>query len=271
MREELISTSFGALSYGVQGAGDPIVLVHASGMGAQRWGRFAELLAAAHTVYTPNLLGYGGTTPWIPEGYSVADEVEVVRAMLDVVGAPAGLLGHSFGGAAALYTALAEPDRVRGVVLYEPTVFGLLADDDEPTAQAEVDAFATLPGFLSPAPQDLEAWLGRFVEYWSRAPVWAISSRSQKDALLAVGPKVVAEVREVLTGGLGPAAAALAQPALIICGERSTAAARRMAQLLADLVPQAMLATTPRLGHMAPLHRPEPIVDHALRFFAALP
>jgi len=101
--------------------------------------------------------------------------------------------------------------------------------------------------------------------------VWAISSRSQKDALLAVGPKVVAEVREALTGGLGPAAADLAQPALILCGDRSTAAARRMARLLADIVPQATLAMVPRLGHMAPLHRPESIVEHALRFFAALP
>jgi pimeloyl-ACP methyl ester carboxylesterase len=271
VREEVISASFGALSYGVQGAGEPVILVHASGMGAERWGRFAELLATAHTVYTPNLLGYGDTRRWVPDGYSIADEVKVVQAMLDVVGAPAGLLGHSFGGAAALYTALAEPERVRGVVLYEPTVFGLLAEDDDPAARAEVEAFTQLPGFLWPSPNELEAWLGRFVEYWSRAPVWAISSRSQKDALLAVGPKVVAEVREVLTGGLGPAAAALAQPALIVCGERSTAAAKRMAQLLADLVPNATLATTPRLGHMAPLHRPEPIVEHALRFFAALP
>jgi pimeloyl-ACP methyl ester carboxylesterase len=170
----------------------------------------------------------------------------------------------------ALRTALDAPHRVDSLVLYEPTVFGLLSQDDESDASVEIETLTRMPNFFSPAPEDLEDWLGTFVEYWSRAPVWGFTSRAQKDALLAVGPKVVAEVREVLTGGHGLDAARISQPTLVICGERSTAAAKRMAELLVDILPRGTLATVPRLGHMAPLHRAEPIVENALTFLAQL-
>ena len=268
MNPVVIDTAFGTLSYGVQGHGSPLILIHASGMGREKWGLLGSMMAAHHTVYTPNLLGYGQTGPWRAQGYGIAQEVEVLLALIEEIGTPVSILGHSFGGAVALYTALAVPHRVRHLALYEPTVFGLLARDDDVEARAEIDALTRIPDFFDPSPDALEDWLGTFVEYWSRAPVWAFTSRAQKDALLAVGPKVVAEVREVLTGGHGLEAARVSQSVLVMCGRRSTAAARRMAQLLVACLPRGAGLEIPRLGHMAPLHRPEAIAEAALAFFA---
>jgi len=88
---------------------------------------------------------------------------------------------------------------------------------------------------------------------------------------LAVGPKVVAEVREVLTGGHGLEADQVSRPTLVICGRRSTLAARRMARLLVTHLSHGRLIELARLGHMAPLHRPEPIAEVALSFFGDSP
>ena len=101
MNLEVIDTAFGTLSYGVQGRGSPLVMVHASGMGQEKWGLLGKLMAAHHTVYTPNLLGYGATGPWRAEGYGIGQEVDVVCALIEEIGTPVSLLGHSFGGADA--------------------------------------------------------------------------------------------------------------------------------------------------------------------------
>ena len=269
METLVIETTFGTLHCGVQGQGPPLVMVHASGMGQDKWAHFGAMMAECHTVYSPNLLGYGQTGPWQREGYNIHHEVKVIRALIEHIGAPVSLLGHSFGGAVALYTALSMPDAVHSVVLYEPTVFGLLARDDDRAAKAEIDALTQSPDFFEPAPAALEDWLGGFVDYWSRAPVWAFTSQPQRDALLAVGNKIVAEVREVLEGDHGVEADHVQQPTLVVCGQRTTLAARRMAGLLVARLKRGRLITLPGLGHMAPLHRPAPIAKVALAFLEA--
>ena len=42
------------------------------------------------------------------------------------------LVGHSYGAAVALIAALACPERVRALVLYEPTLFSLVDADAPP-------------------------------------------------------------------------------------------------------------------------------------------
>jgi pimeloyl-ACP methyl ester carboxylesterase len=53
-------------------------------------------------------------------GHSLEDESRDIVAVLQSIGAPVFLLGHSYGAQTALAAAVQVPDRVRRLVLYEP-------------------------------------------------------------------------------------------------------------------------------------------------------
>ena len=50
----------------------------------------------------------------------------MLEPVLARAGTPLVLAGHSYGAAVALVAALANPGRVRDLVLYEPTLFALI-------------------------------------------------------------------------------------------------------------------------------------------------
>src|SRR5207342_3675872 len=85
-----------------------VVLVHSALGDSRLWRRQVEALAGVHEVVAPDLPGWG-TEPLPTEAFSF---VEHVAALL-----PAALVGNSFGGAVALRTALAYPDRVSRLAL----------------------------------------------------------------------------------------------------------------------------------------------------------
>src|SRR4051794_17938306 len=110
------------------GQGEPIVFLHSSGMSGDQWRRTAEHLgrSGARTI-VPDLLGSGRSAPY-PEGkpFGFLDDVEVVNRLLQRLGQPAHLIGHSYGGLIALRAAALDPGRVRSIALYDPVAFGVL-------------------------------------------------------------------------------------------------------------------------------------------------
>ena len=85
-----------------------VVLVHSALGDSRLWRRQVEALSPAYEVVAPDLPGFG-ETPLPTEPFSFVD---AVAAHL-----PAALVGNSFGGAVALRTALAYPERVSKLVL----------------------------------------------------------------------------------------------------------------------------------------------------------
>ena len=101
-----------------------IVLVHGFGGDADRWAFTQEPLAAHATVWAFDLPGHGQSSKAVRDG-SVAALAEVVIAFMDAVGIDrAELVGHSLGGAIALQTAIAHPDRVDALALIAPAGLG---------------------------------------------------------------------------------------------------------------------------------------------------
>lgn len=125
--------------------GPPLVMLHGVG---RRGIDFLPLVPALSTRWHLHLVdhrGHGGSGR-APGRYLVVDHVEDVLAVLNRLGEPAVLFGHSLGALAAAAAAAARPDRVRAVILEDPPSSGFLAELSETPYHATFAAMQRLAG-----------------------------------------------------------------------------------------------------------------------------
>lgn len=103
--------------YEVDGAGDPLVLMHPGGCDSRTMEPVVPGLARQFRVYRPDRRGHGRTNDVDgPITYELMAR-DTIAFLETVVGGPAHLVGHSDGAPTALTAALLRPDLVRGLVL----------------------------------------------------------------------------------------------------------------------------------------------------------
>ena len=126
---ERITTPGGeAVSYESYGNGPPLVLVHGGFSDHHtNWQEVKPLIEDRFSVYAVARRGRGESSA--TQGHSVQDEAADVAAVLDRVGEPAFLLGHSYGAVCALGAAALHPAAVRKLVVYEPPFPDLVTAD----------------------------------------------------------------------------------------------------------------------------------------------
>ena len=101
------------------GQGPPLVLVHGTTADHTRWAPVLGELEARFTVHAMDRRGRGasGDSP----DYTLEKEFDDVAAVVDSIGEPAHLLGHSYGAKCSLEASL-RTNKVRKLVLYEPPI-----------------------------------------------------------------------------------------------------------------------------------------------------
>jgi pimeloyl-ACP methyl ester carboxylesterase len=212
-----------------------VLLLHSGGFTSRQWRKLAEALAPTHRVVAPDLTGYGARPRW-PVGtpFHFQTDVDLVA---ELATEPMHVVGHSYGGLIALQLALAHPDRVRSLSLYEPVAFGIL---DEP-----IPAF---PPFDQP-----DVWLAAFVDWWNGPGAWEKLPPDTQAAFRDVGWKLSEEVRSLMADRTGARYAQIQQPTLLLGGGKTPAPERRVLDALAVTLPHATLRIFPALGHMGPI------------------
>jgi pimeloyl-ACP methyl ester carboxylesterase len=115
----VISADATPIGYRRSGSGTPLVLVHGGAADGTRWTPVLPALEERFTVYAVDRRGRGlsGDT----SDYSIEREFADIAAVVDSIGGPVDLLGHSYGALCSLETA-GRTDNVRRLILYEPPI-----------------------------------------------------------------------------------------------------------------------------------------------------
>ena len=104
------------------GSGPPLVLIHGLAVSHLTWLAVAPRLALRHRVYAIDFIGHGLTPLAGRKANLHGHRSLITRFLKEVVGQPAVLVGNSTGGHLALQVAVAQPERVSGVVLVDASV-----------------------------------------------------------------------------------------------------------------------------------------------------
>ena len=115
--ETVTSVDDTPIAYWPSGVGPPLVLVHGTAADHSRWTPVLPVFEQHFTVYAIDRRGRGGSDD--SGDYAIEQEFEDIAAVVDSLGEPAFLLGHSYGALCALEAALLTRN-VRKLVLYEP-------------------------------------------------------------------------------------------------------------------------------------------------------
>lgn len=245
--------------YREAGAGPAVVCLHANASSAAQWRPLQESLAQRFHVLAADSYGAGKSPPWPGERQmALSDEVALLEPVFQRAGDAFALVGHSYGAALALRAALAQPQRVRALVLYEPTLFNLL-DAERPAPNAADGIRATVArAVASLAAGDPDAAAECFIDYWMGPGTWAATAASRRGPILAS----IVNVRGWADALFGEPTSLdawqqLQVPVLYLVGRQSPVSAREVARLLAGALPQVQLVELAELGHMGPITHPE--------------
>jgi len=250
------------------GAGPGVVCVHSNASSSSQWRALMETLATCFHVLAPDTHGAGKGPAWpVDRPLALRDEVALLEPVFARAGTPFSLVGHSYGGATALLGAVQHPQRVRALVLYEPTLFALvdaafaLPNDADGIRQTVERAGAAL------ATGDRGAAAEHFIDFWMGTGAWRATPQARRGAIESAVVNVQGWGR-ALFGEPTPLQAfgALTMPVLLMVGQNSPASARAVAQLLAQTLPCLETLEFEGLGHMGPVTHPE-VVNPAIEEF----
>jgi pimeloyl-ACP methyl ester carboxylesterase len=250
------------------GAGAVIVCIHSNASTSSQWRGLIDLLSANYHVVAPDSYGSGKTPDWHSDRIiSLSDEVALIEPLLTDDNGPVVLVGHSYGAAVALIAALAHPERVRALALYEPTLFSLVDAEGPPPNDADGIRNTVRQGSIALDNGDLDAAAEGFIDYWMGAGSWAGMPESRRPPI-AASVKNMRRWAHALMTEPTPLAEfrRLDMPVLYMVGGRSTASAHGVARVLLPALPRARLLTFDKLGHMGPITHPD-VVNAAIEQF----
>lgn len=220
----------------------------------------ALVLSYNYTVLIYDRRGRGESGDTWP--YEVAREIEDIEALIDANGGSAYVFGMSSGAVLALEATAALPDKIRGLVMYEPPI------DPSRTPQSYADDHAAMAALA--AEDRGEDMLVRFMssilppdalEGFRNSPAWP--------RIAAVGLTIEHDYRVLTDARAANAPPArwkdIRVPVLILDGDASYPFMKPGADWIASGVPTATRKTLPGQSHA---YDPAVVGPEVIRFFA---
>ncbi|KEO80994.1 alpha/beta fold hydrolase [Tumebacillus flagellatus] len=263
-----VQVSGGNLHVRIDGAGEPVLLVHGIFASGFCWRRVIPLLAAKYRVYTVDLLGFGESDMPPDADYSQSAHARRLHELIDKLGLQGvRLVGHSMGGEISVH---------------------MVDQNAAPFRQwALVSADGFRPAFLPWQRALLSgAWMNRLVpklfsergfqrsikriavEAGAFAP--DVAEGYLKPYRRAEFPRAVRQLVKHREGGIDPEKVRSLPrlPTLLLWGDQDRIVPVRIGEQYRELLPHAEWELLPQCGHMPMEEFPETTAVRLLAFFA---
>lgn len=259
------------LAYTDSGTGFPVLLVHNYLWNGDQWAAQVAALSPKYRCIVPDLWGHGQSGPLPSQPYTLEALAADHLALLDHLGIErCAVVGLSVGAMGAAHLALAQPQRVAGLVLMDTSLAAETPEDRQlyQGMAAMVSQFKRIPRPL--AAQVLTMMLAEDTRQQRPDLVTACEDRWQSwpkehiSSLVALS-KAVFKRQSVMEQ-----LATLPMPTLVLVGSEDTARPPTDAQALAAAIPQAQYLEIAAAGHTPPVEQPEAVNQALVEFLAAL-
>ena len=253
------------------GTGAGVLCLHSNASNSGQWRALMELLAPRFHVLAADSYGAGKSPAWPTDRpVRLQDEVALLEPVFARAGDPFALVAHSYGAAVALIAAVSQPQRVRALALYEPTLFSLLDAASPPPNDADGIKGAVAGAAAALDRGDADGAAKCFIDFWMGEGTWAGTPDARKGPIA----ESVVNVRgwaKALVDEPTPLAAfsGLNIPVLYMTGKDSPASSLGVARLLTRALPRVQVVEFEGLGHMGPVTHPE-VVNQAVSHFLGL-
>lgn len=239
------------------GAGEPVLLLHAWGETHRVFDRLVPLLPRSLRLVVPDQRGTGDSTK-PAGGYALADASADVVALLDALELDAcWLAGTSSGGYVAQEVAAGHPGRVRGLAL-----IGAPSDLRRPLPAALAGLLASMHDPVTRA--DVEALTGALPLH---VPVPAGFLDDQLAAAQTIPRRVWRAVAEGLVSAVPPIRRGpITVPTLILWGAEEDVLPAGQGRELAAAIEGSRLVTYEGTGHLVLWERPERVAADLAAF-----
>jgi len=235
-----------------EGAGPPVVLVHAGVADGRMWQPQIDALSGRYRLIVPDLRGFG-RTPTLAHSFSHAEDLHGIATRLGI--GPATWVGCSMGGTAVLDLALTRPDTMSGLVLVDCVPSGQKITDPITRAGWEAADEAFAAGDPRKAAEiEMEMWLVGPARANDDVP------RHLQELVTAM---VLDSYEHADAEEIDPAQPAIDQlsdiavPTLVVVGEYDQLPFRQAASLLAEQIPGATLEIVKDAAHLPSLEQPQ--------------
>jgi pimeloyl-ACP methyl ester carboxylesterase len=250
-----------SIGYTQSGSGPALLLVHGTTADHRRWDPLLPYFEPHFTVYAMDRRGRGGSGD--APGYHILREAEDVAAVVDDIGGPVSVLGHSYGAVCSLEAALRTPN-IHRLVLYEPPIpTGIPLTSPEVLSRME-DLMASGAN---------EAALELFFRETVGMPEDELKAYRQLAAWpirVELAPTIPREERIDGTYTFEPERfAALRVPTLLLQGGDSPAYMRQATATVDAVLPNSRIVILPDQRHVAMDTAPELFISEVLSFLKA--
>jgi pimeloyl-ACP methyl ester carboxylesterase len=244
------------------GEGPPLVLVHGTAADHGRWRPVLPAFEERFTVFAVDRRGRGGSGD--SDDYAIEREFEDVAVVVDSLGEPVNLLGHSYGALCALEATLLASN-VRELVLYDP---GIEVAGQEIYPHEVIERLEALlgagdrDGVVGTTMREVAGLPPETVEYMRSQPVW--------QARVEAAHTIPRELRAVKAYSLDPQRFRdLGVPTLLLSGGDSPAALRKAAEAVDEVLPDSRIVVMQGQGHAAMDTGTDLFTTEVLRFLTS--
>lgn len=251
-----VETSNGRqVGYHAQGEGRPVVFLHSGPGSAADWRQVFAAFSEGYRLVAMNAFGRGETADWPEDELTVDDFVGLVGGLTAALGGTFDLVGHSYGGAIALRTAVVAPELVGTLTVLEPQIYPVLEDSDPRLYAQGIELLDRFTTALTAGRPEV-AWRA-FIDHYNEPGTWDSLPAGLRNLQMASSKGAVRSWEALyanptsiddLTG--------IPHSTLVIQGSQTAAAEERMCEIVADAVPQARRIVIDGAGHMLPLTHP---------------